>query len=81
MYTRIHVKLLHLPIGCRSALKIRYAMPRHQPLQAAICRLPEVLTLGFLVVVADFAMIGEVQTLDLLFGAGPQTDNRFHDEG
>ena len=70
----------HHAIGFGSTFKTGPAMSRLQPLQAAICRLPEVLTLGFLVVIADFAVVGKVQTLDLLFGAGTQTDNRFHDE-
>ena len=39
-----------------------------------------VLTLGFLVVVADFPMVCEVEPLNLFFRAGAQTDYGFHDE-
>src|SRR5688572_8286300 len=80
MHTRTQVEkgICH---RCGSIFKTAPAMSRLQPLQAAVCRLPEVLTLGFLVVVADFAVIGEIQTLDLLFGAGSQTDSRLDDQG
>jgi len=39
-----------------------------------------VLTLGFLGVVADFAVVCEVEPLNLFFGARAQTDNGFDDE-